>query len=66
MINTHNLIDVFLSSVVFVLESITEPSMYRMSANRAGIMRICFLIQLFNTWRMYNVTHARVIIQDYN
>lgn len=59
MINTNNLIDVFLSSIVFVLESITEPSLYIVSASQAGIMRLVFLLQLFNTWRLFNVTQAR-------
>jgi hypothetical protein len=58
MINTHNLIDVFLSRVVFVLESIAETSLYVMSEIRRFISRPLFLIQLFKTWRTYNVTHA--------
>jgi hypothetical protein len=59
MINTHNLIDVFNSSVAFVLESIAEPSLYSVSEIRRFMPCSIFLLQLFNTWRLYNATHAR-------
>lgn len=60
MINTINVIYMFFNlPIVFVLVKITEPSLYRVSEYEASIFSSIFLPQLFNTWRTYNVTHAR-------
>lgn len=61
MINTINILDMFFESVVYVLAEIIEPSLYRMSDKQVSTCRLVFLHQLFNTWRIFNVTHDRVI-----
>jgi hypothetical protein len=51
MINTNNLIDESIKKVVFILESITEPSQC-IEVKPIKVVFNIFLILLFNTWRM--------------
>ena len=37
---------------VFLLESIAEPSLYKVSGYQEGISRYLFLQQLFKDWRI--------------
>ena len=51
MLSTINLIDSINFSPVFYVESITEPSLYRVSGKQSGTCRLVFLIQLYKDWR---------------
>lgn len=44
-------------SPLFVLVEIIAPQQYRMSDKQAGLCRLVFLLQLYKTKRMYNVSH---------